>query len=162
MLMKMVTSVCFGLALALSAFALTSAPTAALEAPVVAPTAKSGVTKVQEGYREERAERCEHARRECRERHGDREEYRECVEERCDLRDFRGEPEHGERCEHVRRECHERHGDREEYRECVERHHCEPGERERAERCERVRDECRERHPDREEFHECLVRHDCG
>jgi hypothetical protein len=160
--MRTITSVRFGFALSLSAFALTSVPTSALEAPAATPTANSAVTKVQEGYHEERAEHCEHVRRECRERHGDREEFRECVErERCEPRDFGGEPEHAERCEHVRRECHERHGDREEYRECVERRDCEPREREHAERCERVRNECRERHGDREEFRECLVRHDC-
>ena len=153
--MRTITSVCFGFALALWAFTLTSAPASALEAPAVAPTTNSVITKVQEG---ERAEHCEHVRRECRERHGDREEYRECVErERCEPRDFGGEREHAERCEHVRHECHERHGDREEYRECVERDHCEPGEREHAERCERVRDECRERHREHEEFRECLL-----
>ena len=119
--MRTITSVCFGLALALSAFALTSAPTAALEAPAVAPTAKSGVTKVQEGYREERAERCEHVRRECHERHGDREEYRECVERHhCEP----GERERAERCERVRDECRERHPDREEFRECLVKHDC--------------------------------------
>ena len=80
--MRTITSVCFGFTLALSAFALTSAPTSALEAPAAAPIVNSGITKVQEGYREERehAEHCEHVRDECRERHGDREEYRECIE----------------------------------------------------------------------------------
>jgi hypothetical protein len=79
--MRTITSVCFGFALALSAFALTSAPTSALEAPAVAPTANSVITKVQEGYREERehAEHCEHVRDECRERHRDHEEFRECL-----------------------------------------------------------------------------------
>ena len=76
--MRTITSVCFGFALALSAFALTSAPTSALEAPSVTPIVNGGVTRVDQ--REEREERCEHVRRECRERHGDREEYRECVE----------------------------------------------------------------------------------
>jgi len=81
--MRTITSVCFGFALALSAFALTSPPTSALEAPAVAPIMNGGITKVQEGYREERehAEHCEHVRDECRERHQDHEEYRECVEQ---------------------------------------------------------------------------------
>ena len=58
--MRTITSVCFGFAIALSAFALTSAPASALEAPAAAPIVNSGVTKVQEGYREERehAEHC--------------------------------------------------------------------------------------------------------
>ena len=121
--MKTITSVCFGFALALSAFALTSAPTSALEAPAAAPIVNSGITKVQEGYREERehAERCEHVRDECRERHRDREEYRECVERHhCEPR----EREHAERCERVRDECRERHRDHEEFRECLVRHDC--------------------------------------
>ena len=121
--MKTVTSVCFGFALTLLAFALTSAPASALEAPLAAPIANSGITKVQEGYREERerAEHCEHVRDECRERHGDREEYRECVERHhCEPH----EREHAERCERVRDECHERHGDHEEFRECLVRHDC--------------------------------------
>ena len=79
--MRTITSVCFGFAVALSALALTSAPTSALEAPAVAPIVDSGVTKVEEGYREERehAEHCEHVRDECREHHRDHEEFRECL-----------------------------------------------------------------------------------
>ena len=119
--MRTITSVCFGFALALSAFALTSAPTSALEAPTVTPIVNGGVTRVDE--REEREERCEHVRRECRERHGDREEYRECVE-RHQCEHGEREREYAERCERVRDECRERHHDREEFRECVERHEC--------------------------------------
>jgi TATA-binding protein-associated factor Taf7 len=119
--MRTITSVCFGLALALSAFALTSAPASALEAPAIARIVQSGVTKVEEGYREEREERCEHVRRECHERHGDREEFRECVERHhCEHH----EREHAERCERVRDECRERHPEHEEFRECLARHDC--------------------------------------
>ena len=120
-------TVCFGFAVALSAFALTSAPASALEAPLAAPTAKSGITKVQEGYREERehAEHCEHVRDECRERHGDREEFRECVERHhCERGEREREREHAERCERVRDECRERHPEHEEFRECLARHDC--------------------------------------
>lgn len=86
-------------------------------ARTITPIVNGGVTRV-----DERDERCEHVRRECRERHDDREEeYRECVERRgCEHR----EREHAERCERVRDECRERHRDREEFRECVERHQC--------------------------------------
>ncbi len=123
--MRTIASACFGFALAVSAFALTSAPTLAMEAPAVPATVPANVIKVQR----EGGERCEHVRRECRERHGDREhEFRECLE-----REGCGEREHEERearerrehCEHARRECRERHGERHEYRECVEREHCE-------------------------------------
>jgi hypothetical protein len=102
-------------ALVMSAFALSAPPTYAVEALTVSPTVKNNITKVD--YREH----CEHARRECRERHGDRErEFHECMErERCGDRDR-------ERCEHVRRECRERHGDRERaFHECLERERCE-------------------------------------
>jgi hypothetical protein len=81
--MKTIASACFGFALAISAFALSGAPASALEAPAPAITAPNNTVKV--GEREER-ERCERVRRECRERHGDRDrEYRECVErEHCE------------------------------------------------------------------------------
>ena len=123
--MRTITSVCFGSALAVWAFALTSAPTSALEAPAGAPSVNSRITKVQEGYREERehAEHCEHVRDECRERHQDHEEFRECVERHHCERGER-EREHAESCERVRDECRERHRDREEIHECIERHHC--------------------------------------
>lgn len=106
-------------ALAIAAFALTAAPTYAVEAPTVSFAVKANIVKVQE---RERGEHCEHARRECRERHGDRErEFRECME-----REGCGEEHSRERCEHVRHECRERHGhEGHEFRECVERQGCE-------------------------------------
>ncbi len=116
--MKMIVSACFGFALAMSAFALSATPSHAAEIPAVSPTLESGITKV-----DERGERCEHARHECRERHGEfGREYRECLERRdCGERD-----ERADRCEHVRHECRERHGDRDrEFHECLERERCE-------------------------------------
>ncbi len=126
--MRIITSACFGFAAAVSAFALTGAPTLAVEVPAITTTVPANVIRVQ-------GERCEHVFRECRERHGDREhEFRECVERQgCEHREGYREHEREERearerrehCEHVRHECRERHGERHEYRECVERELCE-------------------------------------
>jgi hypothetical protein len=96
--MKMIATACFGPALAISAFALAGTPASAFEAAAIAVTAPNDVIKDRSEYREhenrelrERAERkaseggkrCEHARHECRERHGDRGHgFRECVEGR--------------------------------------------------------------------------------
>ena len=76
--MKAITFAFFGLALSASAFALSSGPVSATEAPRVNTVAKSGITKVDD---REGRERCERVRRECREHHGDRErEFLRCVE----------------------------------------------------------------------------------
>ncbi len=103
--MKIITSVCFGFVLAVSTFALASAPASAFETPALTVTAPSNVVRVDD--REEfrgHEERREHEERERREREA---------------------REHHERCEHARRECRERHGDRDrEFRECIERRGC--------------------------------------
>ncbi len=44
--MRTMTITCFGFALALSAFALTAAPAAAMETPGISATASSDVTKI--------------------------------------------------------------------------------------------------------------------
>ncbi len=102
--MRTITSVCFGLALAATAFTLTGSPASALRPSATDIAAPNGVVKVDERdeyrEREERRERREREEREARVR--------------------------GERCEHARRECRERHGDRDrEFRECLERARCE-------------------------------------
>jgi hypothetical protein len=81
---KTITSAFFGFAFCASAFALASAPVWAVEPLGMTTIAKSGITKVDDRDRAGR-ERCERVRRECRERHGNRErEYNECVEkDRC-------------------------------------------------------------------------------
>ena len=107
--MRVITSACFGFALAASAFALSSAPASAFEIPSVTGIAPNHVIKVYDDRREyrEREERREHEERERRER-AEREAR-----------------EHREHCEHVRHECGERHGyDRHEFHECVERKGC--------------------------------------
>jgi hypothetical protein len=84
--MKMLTSILFNVALAGLAFALTSTATYAAEAPRFTTVEKGNITKVDDRDRDQdRRERCERVRRECSERHNDRDrEYRECIErERC-------------------------------------------------------------------------------
>jgi hypothetical protein len=74
--MKIITSACFGLALAASGFALGSTQAAA-GTPWITTVVSSNITKVDDRDRD----RCERVRRECRQRQGDRDkEYRECVE----------------------------------------------------------------------------------
>lgn len=102
--MKLITSSCFGFALAAALFVLPSAPASALEMPTVTVTTPNNVIKVEED------------RREYREREERREEHRE--------REEREARERHEHCEHARRECRERHGDGREFRECVERRGC--------------------------------------
>ena len=100
--MKLVVSAGFGLAFALSVFALSGAPAQAFEVPSLTAASPSALIKV---YDEDRHER--HEERE-------REERRE-----------REAREHREQCEHVRHECGERHGwERHEFHECVERRGC--------------------------------------
>jgi hypothetical protein len=98
--MKLMTSACFGFALAIATFAPAGAPASAFEAPAIAVSPANSVIKVDEDRREEREreERRERERREARERN--------------------------ERCEQARRECRERHGDGREFRECAERRGC--------------------------------------
>jgi hypothetical protein len=104
--MRVITSACFGFALAASAFALSSAPASAFEIPSVTGITPNHVIKV---YDEDRREY-----REREERHEER-ERRERAE-----REARERREH---CEHARRECGERHGyDRREFH--VERRGC--------------------------------------
>ena len=91
--MKMITSACFGFALAISTFALSGAPASAFETPALTITAPNNVIKVYDEDRSEyreREERREHEERERREREA---------------------RERGERCEHARHECGEHHGD---------------------------------------------------
>jgi hypothetical protein len=74
---RTITSAFFGLALSASAFALTSTPVSAVEAPGITTIVKGGITKVDDRDRD----RCEQVRRECRSRHGEQgKEYRECTE----------------------------------------------------------------------------------
>jgi hypothetical protein len=99
--MKILTSACLGFAIAVSAFALTSAPSPAFEIQAVTVTSPNNVIRIDESEesrelreREESRERwrreareygvrCERARRECRERHGQHDhEFYECVVER--------------------------------------------------------------------------------
>jgi len=104
--MRVITSACFGFALAASAFALSTAPASAFGSPSVSGIAPNHVIEVYDdrGEYREREERREHEERERRER---------------------AEREHREHCEHVRHECGERHGyDRHEFHECVERKSC--------------------------------------
>ena len=102
--MRVITSACFGFALAASAFALSSAPASALESLSVTGIAPSHVIKVYDDRGEERREHEERERRERAEREA---------------------REHREHCEHARHECGERHGyDRHEFHECVERKGC--------------------------------------
>jgi hypothetical protein len=80
--MRIITSAGFGFALAVSAFAVASAPSSAIESPALISRAPNHFMKVDDRDRE----RCERVRRECRDRHHEREkEFRECVErEHCE------------------------------------------------------------------------------
>lgn len=91
--MKMIATACFGLALAISAFALAGTPASAFEAAVIAVTTPNDVIKDRSEYREhenrelreraerkasERGKRCEHAQHHGNSGH----EFRESVEMR--------------------------------------------------------------------------------
>ena len=102
--MRVITSACFGFALAASAFALSSAPASALESPSVTGITPNHVIRVYDDRREERRGHEERERRERAEREA---------------------REHRMHCEHARRECGERHGyDRHDFHRCVERKGC--------------------------------------
>jgi hypothetical protein len=81
--MSTATTTCFGLALAISAFALAAVPALAVEAPAISATVKGSLTKVEDRDHD----RCERVRKECRERHHDHEgEFGECVRRKhCEL-----------------------------------------------------------------------------
>ena len=73
--MRTIISASFGLALAVSAFSLSSVPASAVETPAAAAAISSHVTKV-----EERHERCHHWREECHERYpGGGWRFRRCL-----------------------------------------------------------------------------------
>jgi hypothetical protein len=80
--MRIITSAGFGFALAVSAFAVASVPSSAIESQPLISRAPNHFMKVDDRDRE----RCERVRRECRDRHHEREkEFRECVErEHCE------------------------------------------------------------------------------
>ena len=116
--MRTVISAGFGLALAVSAFALSAAPAQAFEVPSVTPASPSAVVKVygQDDWEDREERRLQHEREERREWR-ERQERREHEEH-----EWR---ERHERCEHVAHECSERHYGRYEVHECMERHGCE-------------------------------------
>ncbi len=80
--MKTLATLCFGFALAGTAFGLAAMPASAVEAPALVSKAPSNIVRVEEHEHE----RCERVRRECRERHHEHEhEYRDCVKaEHCE------------------------------------------------------------------------------
>ena len=101
--MKILTSSYLGFAIAVSAFALTSASSPALEIQAITITSPNNVIGI-----------------------GDREERRESREwEESKERERREAHERGERCERARRECRERHGQRDhEFYECIVKRSC--------------------------------------